>query len=92
MKKKIKKKELLKKANRIVAPYGLRAEIFKGIISTGVTGDKRSRTPVINLVGLFPGYDVLTKVSNEITNSLEGKINRVTFQTAQSPWVFKKSV
>ena len=76
------KRELLEKANRIVSPYGLRAEIFEDILSVGVGGDERSYMPVINIIGKFPGYKNLSKISSEITNVLP--VNRVTFQIATS--------
>ena len=74
------RKEILKRANKIVAPYGLRAEILGDIHSVGVGGDTRSYTPVINLIGPHPGNEVLAQLSNKIGNELP--INRVTFQLA----------
>ncbi len=72
------KEEIIRRVNEIVAPYGLHAEIFEGIKSVGVGGDARSYTPVVNIIGPFPGYDVLSKISSEITNVVS--VNRVTFQ------------
>lgn len=75
------KEEILARANEIVVPYELRAEIFEDPIrSVGVGGDERTYTPVINLIGSFPGYEILAKISSEISNTLP--INRVTFQLA----------
>ena len=74
----MKKRELLKAANKIASPHELSAEILFGIRSVGVGGDERSYTPVINLRGVFPGYDVLATISNEISNTLG--IGRVTFE------------
>ena len=75
--------EIVARANVIVAPYGLKAEILKGIHSVGVGGDNRTYTPVICLKGKFPGWDVLATLSTEISNALP--INRVTFETAVKP-------
>lgn len=72
--------EILARANEIVSPYGLEAEILEDIFSVGVGGDDRTYTPVINLKGPFPGYEVLAKLSTEISNVLP--INRVTFELA----------
>ncbi len=73
--------EILVRANAIVAPYNLRAEIFGDPIgSVGVGGDERTYTPVINIIGFFPGYEILARISSEISNTLP--INRVTFQVA----------
>jgi hypothetical protein len=77
----LKNEELLEKIDKIVKHYGLRAEILAGIYSVGVGGDERSYTPVINLIGPFPGHDILEKISNEITNTF--KINRITFQIGE---------
>ncbi len=74
----MKEKEILRKANEIVAPYGLRAEIFPDLLSVGVQGDNRTYTPIINLIGPHPGNEVLSKLSTEISNTLP--INRVTIQ------------
>lgn len=74
------KNQILEKARIILAPYGLTAELFENIFSVGVGGDERSYTPVLNISGPFPGYDILEKVSAEISNILP--INRVTFQLA----------
>ena len=74
------KEEILARANEITAPYELRAEIFEDIMSVGVGGDERTYTQVINLIGSFPGYKILAKISSEISNVLP--INRVTFQLA----------
>ena len=72
--------EILKIANEVARPYGLQAEIFEGIKSVGVIGDSRSYTPVVNLIGPFPGYEALAKISSEITG--RARIIRVTFQLA----------
>ncbi len=72
--------ELTAKVNEIVAPYGLTAEIPLGINSVGVGGDERTYTPIVILIGEFPGYDVLDQLKSEICNTLP--INRVTFQLA----------
>lgn len=73
--------EILRIANEIAVPYGLVAEILTGIYSVGVQGDEGTYTPVINLIGKFPGHNALEKISNEITNRM--LVNRVTFQIAK---------
>jgi len=73
--------EILAEANRIVEPFGLTAEFLGDAHSVGVGGDARTYTPVIVLVGPFPGYDVLEKIGSRIWNELN--INRVTFETAR---------
>jgi GMP synthase PP-ATPase subunit len=70
--------EIVRKAGEIAKPYNLKAEMLEGINSVGVVGDTRSYDPVIVLIGQFPGYEVLAKISQEITNTLA--ISRVTFQ------------
>lgn len=77
------KEEILRRANKIVAPFRLKAEILGGINSVGVGGDSRSYTPVINLIGPHPGDDILVNISNRLGNELP--INRVTFQIAVKP-------
>lgn len=73
-------KEILKRANQIAEQHNLTAEIPEGIRSVGVGGDERSYTPVIilKLKGPFPGWDIINKISTEITNTLP--INRVTLE------------
>ncbi len=73
--------EILKIATEIVVPYGLEVEIFPDIFSVGVQGDSRTYTPVVNLIGPFPGHEVLAKISTEISNT--ALVNRVTFQLAE---------
>ncbi len=72
--------EIVRRANEIVAPYGLQAEILGDIHSVGVGGDHRTYTPVVNLIGTHPGDEVLARLSTEIGNKLP--INRITFQFA----------
>ena len=72
---------ILSVANEIANPFGLHAEIFDGIRSVGVTGDYRSYTSVINLIGPFPGYEALAKISSDICNRTP--VNRVTFQITE---------
>ncbi len=71
-------KEILEKAKDIVFGYGLSAEILEGAYSVGVGGDERTYMPVINIIGKFPGYKKLSKISEEITNTLN--VNKVVFQ------------
>lgn len=71
--------ELLRKANELVAPYRLKAEFLgDDVHSVGVQGDQRTYTRVINLIGEYPGADVLRKVSSEISGIL--RINRTTIE------------
>ena len=73
--------EILERANKMASPHGLKAEILgEDLFSVGVGGDQRSYTPIICLVGPFPGWDVIEKVSTQISNELP--INRVTYQTS----------
>ncbi|TSC71968.1 MAG: hypothetical protein G01um101438_799 [Parcubacteria group bacterium Gr01-1014_38] len=72
--------DILRSVNEIVAPYGLRAEIFGGIRRVCVRGDARAYLPVLNLIGPFPGYDVLAALSTKISNIFD--IGGVTFQVA----------
>ena len=64
--------------NEIVSPYNLRAEIIAGIMRVGVRGDARAYLPVVNLIGPFPDYDILSDLSTQITNKFN--IGGVTFQ------------
>lgn len=73
--------EILRIANEIAIPYGLKAEIFPDIFSVGVQGDGRTYTPVIVLVGLFPGHDVWDYISREISSRTS--VNRVTVEIAR---------
>lgn len=73
--------EILEVANRIVARYGLVAEFLGDAKSVGVGGDQRTVTRVICLIGVYPGYDVLSLLSTEISNRTP--INRVTFEIAK---------
>lgn len=74
--------EILRIANEIVAPHGLRAEFLgdpENVKSVGVGGDFRTYTPVIVLVGpQHPGGEILAQVATEISNRTF--VNRVTFQ------------
>ena len=60
--------------------HDLKAAIPEGIFSTGVQGDNPTYTPIVLLFGKFPGYDVLEKISIEITNAVP--VNRVAHQIA----------
>lgn len=75
-----KKAQILAQINDIVRPYWLSAEYLEGIQTVGVQGDDRSYTPAVVLVGPFPGYQILGKLSNRISN--ETPVNRVTFEAA----------
>lgn len=73
----VEKDEILRKANEIASPFGLRAEFLADdLFSVGVGGDERSYTQVINLIGYHPGDEILAKISRDISNTLP--INRVT--------------
>jgi hypothetical protein len=74
-----KKDEILRQINDIVRPYWLSAE-YSEAHSVGVQGDARTYTPVIVLVGPYPGHLILRKLSNKITNNTP--VNRVTFELA----------
>lgn len=74
--------EIVMRANEIVSPHKLKAEMLDGIQSVGVAGDARTYLPVLTLIGPFPGWEVLEKLSTEITNSLP--VSRVTFELARS--------
>ena len=78
----IDKKEVLLRANKIVAPYDLRVEFLEGSYSVGVQGDERSYLPVLCLVGSMRIDDPrLPEISSELTNTLP--VNRVTLETAR---------
>lgn len=78
--------DILRVANEIAAPHGLRAELLPGVKRVGVAGDCRTYKPVVFLTGRFPGHDVLASVSTEISNRTEGC--GVTFElAARSPFV-----
>lgn len=73
--------EIACRANAIVAPYNLKAEILSGIQSVGVGGDERTVTAVINLIGPNPGNHVLANLSSKISNNLP--VNRVTYELSR---------
>ena len=73
--------ETLLKANEIAKPHGLRAEFLSDALSVGVQGDERTHTRVINVIGQFPGWGVLEKISTSITNATG--VNRVTYEIEQ---------
>lgn len=64
--------DILRVANEIAAPHGLRAELLPGVKRVGVAGDSPTYKPVVALVGSFPGHDVLASVSTKISNRTEG--------------------
>ncbi len=70
--------EVLKVANEIVSPYGLRAEFLGDAYSVGVGGDSRSYTRVIVLIGSHPRNEILASLSTEIGNRTG--INRITIE------------
>ena len=77
-------------ADKIAMQFNLTAEVFEGPRSVGVGGDMRTFTPVVNLIGDFPGHEVLATVSNRITSELP--VNRVTFQLARRTMPWKRVV
>lgn len=79
--KRMSEEEIIRIANEIAGPFGLKAEIFPDIYSVGVQGDEKTYLPVMNLIGPFPGNKALEKISNEITSRLP--VNRVTIQIAK---------
>lgn len=79
-------REILRIANEIVAPHGLRAEFLGDpdtMKSVGVGGDFRTYTPILVLIGPYPGHEILTQVSTDISN--RAAVNRVTFQLFPVP-------
>jgi hypothetical protein len=76
------RKDLLKQANLISAPYGLTAELLGNEIkSVGVQGDLRTHTKIILLYktdGGIVNNDILDKLSSKISSLLP--INRVVYQ------------
>lgn len=81
MSEKMSEEEILRISNEIATPYDLRAEIFPDIFSVGVQGDERTYSPVVNLIGPFPGHDVLDHISYEISSRTP--VNRVTIEIAK---------
>lgn len=73
--------KILKIANEIVGPHGLRAEFLGDALSVGVGGDFRTYTRIIVLVGPHPGDEVLASLSTKISNNTN--VNRVTFELAR---------
>ena len=72
--------EIARRVTGIVARYHLLASVPEGIFSTGVQGDERTYTPIVMLIGKMPDYDVLEKISSEITNTMP--VNRVVISIA----------
>jgi len=70
--------EILRIINELVSQYDMRAEYLKGAMSVGVAGDDRTYTPVICLIGPWPGHETLADLSTKISNATP--INRVTFE------------
>lgn len=78
--------EILRTANDIAAPQGLRAEFLADpatVKSVGVGGDFRTYTPILVLIGPHPGDTILAQVATDISNRTG--VNRVTFQLALVP-------
>lgn len=75
--------QILDRVKAIVAPHGLNAEFLEGILSVGVQGDDRTYTPVVVLNGPHPGWEILERLSSQISN--ETPVNRVTFEVATRP-------
>ena len=72
------KEQILLKAEEIAARENLKVEFLGDVHSVGVGGDDRTYTPVLVLVGPFPGWDILEEISTEITNTVH--VNRVTYE------------
>lgn len=83
-------KEILRIANEIANPHGLKAEFLEDAFSVGVGGDERSYTRATCLVGEMPEDSVLRTISSAITNRTP--VNRVTIELArrQPPTAKKK--
>ncbi|OGZ63594.1 MAG: hypothetical protein A3A98_02885 [Candidatus Staskawiczbacteria bacterium RIFCSPLOWO2_01_FULL_40_39] len=73
--------ELLEMANKIIEPYGLRAEFLGDVHSVGVGGDCRTYTRVMVLIGSYPGNEILASLSTKLGNTTG--INRITFELAK---------
>jgi GMP synthase PP-ATPase subunit len=76
--------EALAIACEIVSKYGLKAEYLSDDPSdrtVGVQGDFRTYARPLVIIGPFPGWDVLEKISREISN--QTSINKVTFEMAR---------
>jgi hypothetical protein len=71
------RREILARANPLVAANGLQAEFLEAQ-SVGVQGDNRTYTDVMVLVGPHPGNEVLAELVSKICSSLP--INRVTYE------------
>ena len=78
--KQMSREEILLKAEEIAAREDLKVEFLEDVQSVGVGGDDRTYTPVLVLIGPFPGWDVLAKISTEITNTVH--VNKVTYELA----------
>ena len=65
-------------ANELSQPHSLGAEFLGEAMSVGVGGDFRTYTPVLCLIGPWPGHEVLQKLSTKMSNITN--INRVTVQ------------
>jgi len=75
--------EIVTRANEVVGPYGLRAEVMPDINSVGVQGDGRVYLPVLNLIGPMQTDDPrLPVLSSVLTNTLP--ISRVTLEIAMA--------
>ena len=71
------KTEMLVQINVLAFKHGLRAEFIGDIRSVGVQGDARTYTPVVVLIGQYPGDEQLDELGRKIWNSVN--VNRVAF-------------
>lgn len=72
--------EINRRASELAKPHGIRAEVMPGIFSTGVQGDERTYTPVVNLILPLQKFDhnLIEQLKSEISSKLP--VNRVTFE------------
>lgn len=72
---------MLAAIQKMVAPYGFKAELWPDIKRVCVRGDSRAYLPAVNLVGIPSSYEVLAQISTAITNQFE--VGTVTLQLAE---------
>lgn len=87
-------REIVEQANAIVnavagAVSGISAELLPDAFSVGVQGDGRVYRPVLVLIGPHPGWEILGKLSDELTNTLP--ISRVTLELADRGDAFERT-
>lgn len=76
--------EALRIAREIAAQHNLAVEFLSDdekVRTVGVQGDNRTYARPVALTGEFPGWEVIAKVSSEISSRTP--INRVTWEVAR---------